>query len=596
MKGTKAILAVVALALIVGLSSTATAQGLKFLGVGSSAMFTDSAVAVFNSICSQRTGSDCHHYTIKGKNSVDGQNYAQAVDQRSASIPVEGGNLWVVWDNNTSPITIWAYLQVDTIVGNRMFFAVPRAQMQVDSGVLTTPGLNLISSLLFFNAQTGMNQADDASLPSAVLSVIQTTYTAAISDIRPDDAKAATNRILAPLDTKAYNGLGYGTATTNCPGATKLIGCAIVGTWGGSVAHPVQYNISGKDPFTTLKVPKYTVIPYGVDPVVFVYNNTNPSGLGAGGFTDWTYAEATQFYEGKKGLIQDLPGALGTGPLTVLLREPLSGTYTTTEWNTVRVTVAPKYGPPVDSQEYGVNLGTGTCPGVGCPNPLQLASADGGVRERGIGTGQVISGNSGTGGVLHTADSIGYTFFSYGNVAPIATVAKYVTLDGVDPINSTYTNGALPTCTAPCPITPGTSFPHIRDGSYRTWSILRVITDASGQNLTNAQAIVTAADALVNSTVPDFIPATATPDGDPGMLYYRSHFKVTGATSGTVSNGNSGQGKENGGDVGGCPFQIATQPAQYCFHLNGTPNKATEVAPCNYPLNQTTQCSLAPGH
>ena len=565
MKGTKAVLAVVALALLVGVTSLANAQGVKFLGVGSSAMFTDSAVAVFNSICSQRTGSDCHHYSIKGKNSADGQNYAQAVDQRSASIPVEGGNLWVVWDNNTSPVTVWAYLTVDTIVGNRLFFAAPRAQLQVDSGVLSTAGQNLIVANLFFNAQTGTNQADDASLPSNVLTVIQTTFTAAISDVRPEDAKFATNRILKPLNSKNYTGLGYGTTSANCPSATSLIGCAIVGSWGGATAHPIQYNLSGKDPFTGAKLPKYTVIPYGVDPIVFVYNDTNASGLGAGGFTDWTYAQATQFYEGKKGLVQDLPGALGTGSLSVLLREPLSGTYTTTEMNTFRVLLqnakTHKWAAaPVDSQEFGVNLANPNT------NPLNLASADGGVRLRGIGTGQVISGNGGVGGVQHIADSIGYTFFSYGNVAAITSVAKYLTLDGVDPINDTYSDGTLPTCTAPCPITPGTSFPHIRDGSYRTWSILRVITDASGQNLTNAQSIVTAAQNLVNETVPDFVPATATSDGDPGMLYLKSHFKLAGATKGVISNI-----PENGGDAGGCPF-LASGPNKNVIglHLNGS--------------------------
>lgn len=102
-------------------------------------------------------------------------------------------------------------------------------------------------------------------------------------------------------------------------------------------------------------------------------------------------------------------------------------------------------------------------------------------------------------------------------------VGRYVTLDGIDPIQSTYTNGQLPTCTAPCPIAPGTSFPHIRDGSYRAWSIFRVITDTSGSNLTNAQALVTAAQNGVNSTVPDFVPFGPTPDGDPGLQTLQDH-------------------------------------------------------------------------
>jgi hypothetical protein len=597
MRVTKAILGVVALAVLVGLTPMASAQGVKFLGVGSSAMFTGSAVATFNSVCSQRTGSDCHHYSIKGKNSSDGNNYAQAVDGRNAGIPVEAGNLWVVWDNKTSPITVWAYLTVDSIVGNRCFFATPRCQLQVDSGVLTTAGMNLIASNLFFNAQTGLNQADDSSLPSGVLSVVQSSFTAALSDIRPDDAKFETNRILKAYSATSLAGLGYGTPSANCPNATALIGCQVLGTWGGA-ATPVQFSLSGgKDPFTLLKVPATTAIQVGGEPIVFIYNNTGP-GLSGGGFKDITFGTATKVFNGTLGLAQDI-GGTGSNPLSVILREPLSGTMTTTEFNTFRVALAPSYAPAKGSQEKGINLAVGSCPGLGCPNPLNLASGDGGTRFRAIGTGQVISGVSGVGGIKNLADSVGYTFFSFGNVAPIAGeggVGRYVTLDGVDPIAASYTDGTLPTCTAPCPVTPGTSFPHLRDGSYRTWTILRAITDKSGANFTNTQAIVTASQNLINSTVPDFVPAVATPDGDPGMTYYKSHFKQAGATKGTISNGNSGQAAENGGDVGGCPFQKATQPAQYCFQLNGTPTKTTEPVPCNYPLNQRTACDLSPGH
>src|SRR5215471_5313036 len=120
MKSKKAVLAFALLTAIVGLSAMANAQ-VEFLGAGSSAMFTAMAVGAFSDLCSARVGSDCHHYSIKGKNSGDGQNYAQIVDIRNANIPVEGGNLWVVWDNNTSPLQVWAYLSVDSVVGNRAF-------------------------------------------------------------------------------------------------------------------------------------------------------------------------------------------------------------------------------------------------------------------------------------------------------------------------------------------------------------------------------------------------------------------------------------------------------------------------------------------
>ena len=588
MRGTKAILAITLLAMIVGLSSAATAQ-VKFLGVGSSAMFTGSAVGTFNSVCSPLPGSDCRHYSIGGKNSGDGQNFAQAVDQRSNSIPVEGGNLWVVWNAASNPVQIWAYLTVDSIVGNRCFFASPRCLLQVDSGVLTTAGQNRIASNLFLGGK-----ADEASLPSNVLAALQTTFTAALTDIRPEDAKFQTTRILKAYKASDVSGLGYGVTSANCPSATLLIGCQIKGTWGGA-ATPIQFNISGKDPITASKVPASKTISIGAAPIIFVYNNTGP-GLSGGGFTDITYSEAAAVWDGTKGLASDLRGGVGANPLNVILREPLSGTMTTTEFNVFRTLLPPKYGNPKDSQEKGIDLSVGACPGLGCPNPLQLASKNGGVRLRSIGTGQMISGNNGVGGIKNLADSVGYTFFSFGNVAPIAGaggVGRYVTLDGVDPVASSYTNGVLPTCTAPCPVTPGTSYPHLRDGSYRAWSILRLITDASGSNAANAQAVVSATQELINATVPDFVPAVATTDGDPGMPYYRSHFKLAGV-AGNPNNGNGGA--EKGGDVGGCPFNKNTDPDKTCFRLNGTPNKASEPSYCNYPLHVAQACDLSPNH
>src|SRR3984893_17835064 len=229
MRGTKAIIAVAALAAVFGLTSAANAQGVLFVGVGSSAMFTATAVGAFTDLCSSRTGSDCRHYSISGKNSADGQNFAQAFDNRNSAIPLEGGTLWVVWDNNTSPITVWAYLSVDSVVGNRCFFAKPRCLLQLDSGVLTTAGQNKVVATIMHNNQTGSDQADELSLPSAVLTAVQTTFTAALTDIRPEDAKYATNRILAAYNATNLNGLGYGSPSTNCPAATALLGCQING-------------------------------------------------------------------------------------------------------------------------------------------------------------------------------------------------------------------------------------------------------------------------------------------------------------------------------------------------------------------------------
>jgi hypothetical protein len=582
MRGTKASLVTAVLAVVVGLAGVASAQ-VKFSGIGSSAMFNGTAVGAFTDVCSARGGSDCRHYSIGGKNPANNNNFAQAVDGRNVGIPVEAGTLWVVWDNNTSPLSIWTDLSVDSVVGNRCFYATPRCTLQVDSGVLTTAGQNKVPASIMLNRQTNLTQGDEASLPSAVLSAIQTTFTAALTDIRPEDAKYATNRALLAYNAANLNGLGYGVPSANCPAATSLIGCQIKGTWGGA-ATPVQFSLSGKkDPFSLVKVPKSTTISVGAAPIVFVYNNTGP-GLSSG-ISNLTAAQAGSVFNGTFGLANQI-GGTGTNPLSVVLREPLSGTMNTTEFTTFRLYLAPAFAAPKNSQEKGVDLSTGVCPGLGCPNPLQLPGG-GGTRFRAIGTGAEISGVSGVGGILNLPDSVGYAFFSFGNVKPILTVGRYVQLDSVDPIAAAYTTGVLPACPVPCAAPAGTTFPHIRDGSYRAWSVLRVVTDASGSNLTNAQAVITATQNEVNATVPDFVPAVATTDGDPGLQYLRSHFKLASITSGTISN----SGPENGGDVGGCPFKVGgSHTTQINVRLNGAKALATNVP---WPGGS---CDLTPGH
>jgi hypothetical protein len=56
MREAKSLVAVVALTAIVGLASIANAQGVKFNGVGSSAMFNTLSAAAFSDLCSSRSG------------------------------------------------------------------------------------------------------------------------------------------------------------------------------------------------------------------------------------------------------------------------------------------------------------------------------------------------------------------------------------------------------------------------------------------------------------------------------------------------------------------------------------------------------------
>jgi hypothetical protein len=323
MRGTKAFCAVAVLIAIVGLAPVANAQ-VQFVGVGSSAMFNTVSAAAFTDLCSSVAGSDCRHWSASGKNSNDNQNWAQAVDSRNNAIPPEAGTFFVAWDNNSSPIRIWSYLSVDTIVGQRLFFAVPRATQQIDSGALTTAGQNKVPSQILLNRQSGTTQSDETTgVPSAVLSAIQTAFTAAISDVRPEDAKFEVNRVLATYAVTG-TGLGYGTASNaTCfqpPDSwtvTANLGCPIYGTWGGRSV-PVQYAITGKDPFSNQAAWKYKTIEVGAEPIVFLYNASNPNGLGALGpdgnvaFKNLNRFTAVYAFNGSLGRAQDLdPNAHG---------------------------------------------------------------------------------------------------------------------------------------------------------------------------------------------------------------------------------------------------------------------------------------------
>jgi len=505
----------------------------NFIGAGSSAMWQIMAIAAFNNLA----GPGAHHFTVKG-NCTSGPCGFIDDSQRSSSIANEGGNLWIVWDSTQS--NVWAYISVDSVVGVRSFMATPRTTLDIDADAMTgVPGsqTNLISSALW--------GADDATVPATIYNALNfTTITAGMTDIRPEDAYYASCRAMGALDTTLYEGLGYG---SGCNGAT-LVGTQIKSAFTAATANPVEFVLDGNaDPFSGNTVPASTTIAVGAAPILFLINKTNAiGGLGAtsGGnpvFKNIATTDAQNIFNGNAcdGNAFNAPGAPPDFPVHVMLREPLSGTMNTTEFTVFRTQAAYP-----NTQENGID------PSTASGNPLNQACASGGGdRKRGIGTGEIV----GT-AVHNTADSVGYAFFSYGNVSSIAGTTNYgyLTLDGVDGLNSSYTNGQLPTCPAPafCPATPGSSYPHLRDGTYTSWSVVRAVTDASGPNLTNLQALVTAAQAHINEKVPDFVPFVATPDGDPGLTLYRSHFTVPG--TGIAPNNGLGASPEAGGDVGGC--------------------------------------------
>jgi hypothetical protein len=535
--GIKSIFAVLVAVAMVSIAPAAKAASggptVLFLGAGSSAMFQQFEISAVND--PTLSGANSHHYSIKGKCS-GGVNCAQAFDNRTGPGGTvsdhQGGNLWVVWDNAVTQI--WVYLSVDSVVGNRLFFAQPRATLQVSADTLNAgTAQNLVSpKLLRYGEMTndpgcgGLSTCDDTQLPMAVYTAINNaTLTAGMTDIRPEDALFATGRVLCPPPANGTTCLGYG------PGP---VGTSIVGDFSSSVATPVIYAFSGTDPVTGNSIPAWNTYPVGAQPITLVINKL-PGGITA---TNVTHAQLQLQFSGTR------CNELGVTTYT-LLREPLSGTMNTFEFTNMT--------DPTFTNNFSQELGVTT-------NPLFQSCTVGGTRMRGIGTGDIVTGMvnlttaSGQGNQGTPVNAVGYLFFSYGNVSKLTNGANYgyLTLDSVDPLfgNPGYSAGTLPTCALPCPAAPNTTFRNLRNGSYRSWSMLRAVTDATGANNTNTAALVTSAQNAINLYVPDFVPFVAA-GGDAGMQFYRSHFMQSGVAP---NNGLpfSEPSAEMGGDAGGC--------------------------------------------
>jgi hypothetical protein len=531
----------------------------KVIAAGSSAQWQVDAIAAANA--PQLGGVNSHHYTIKGK-CPSSANCGQIFDVRPGVNHAEGGSLWVVWNN--AQTEVWAYLSVDSVVGIRAFFSNPRAQLQLDSGTETSgSALNLISFALFKYGDAGNcgpggapeTTCDAPALPSAIYNALNNqSITAGITDIRPEDAKFAQVRINSALAGN-LSGLGYTGTPTGIP---------VESPFSSSTATPIVFNINGTDPVTGNSIPPFTVFEVGAAPITIIDNRTDASGLGSG-VSDITQTQLQTLFTGTTCNMSVFGGSASVA-VNPLLREPMSGTMNTNEFTNLTSPVGSH--AFVNSQETNVGQPT---PGTSA-NPLNMTCVTGpGTRYRGIGTGEIVGGvlNGNGSSFFSGVDAIGYTFFSYGNVSKIAGSASYgyLTLNGVDPLvgQPGYVQGQLPVCALPCPAKPGTTFKHLRDGTYRSWSVLRAVSDRSGVNRNNLSALVVAAQNNINKTVPDFVPFRAAA-GDPGLKLYRSHSK-NAYTVGAPSNGLGGV-PENGSDVGGCIKKLGPPPGLLNHHEN----------------------------
>jgi hypothetical protein len=95
----------------------------------------------------------------------------------------------------------------------------------------------------------------------------------------------------------------------------------------------------------------------------------------------------------------------------------------------------------------------------------------------------------------------------------------------------------------------GFSFPNLRNGTYRSWSLLRLVSNGAGS--TNAAALVKASNIFVVNDVPDYVPAgVVAGTTDLGIKLLRSHYQQKDG-AGMLLGSAPVNSPEKGGDMGG---------------------------------------------
>ncbi|MGD0268955.1 MAG: hypothetical protein ABSB14_07815 [Candidatus Sulfotelmatobacter sp.] len=478
----------------------------------------------------------------------------------------ENGNLWVSWSPGTggscaaptANSAVYTYISLDAVTGTRCLFAQPQCTINTTASAGAS-GANLLPGVT------------DTPLPAAVLSAFNgTSISIAATDLLPADAAFSIYSVLAlcgPLSSGTqFVGLGYGPATSG-------YGTTINSFYSSGSFHTVNFGVYGNDPITGSPIPSYTITPVGAAPILVFVNTLDANGFGSSAVQNITRAELGLIFGGIFVRTADvLPQAFaGTGAsyagITALIREPLAGIYNTFDHS------IPNNKEIYRSQESG-NCPTNGAYGVST-NPLNLSRTVGtttGYRNRVIGSTEMISE------AQLVQDSIGYAYWSSGNFNNVSNI-KYLTVDGVDPLFSTYTNGTIPQTGNG--LLPNVTLQHVADGGYPIWSEERFISYSAGA--TAAANLSAFAQNLVSfgagATQPDFVTS-------PNLTVFHAHYAPVftnfNATN-TASNGTrvcgAGSNPEDGADSGGLVFSQQAG-GDFCV-LKGNYGAAGGVGPTN---------------
>jgi len=524
---------------LIALSANAHAQTVTVNGLGSSALFLEAGLGAHNT--SGPINASC---VWSGNNNPNAgpSNVVTAADTSVSPAATDSGNAWVAWttgsggtcDAPASDAKVYAYLQTDSVVGNRCLF---NANLANQLCKVTYPtALTAIAPAGLILGVSG-----EHNLPASISNALNASVVnVAGTDIRPEDAWFATKRALAQCGTPVVSGSQYlGLGYTN--------GANVTSSFSSSVFHVIDFSLP------SAPTVGYSVTAVGATPILVVVNGqSTTSGFGTRTFKNITSANLALFLNGTSTKTDQVtnPSATTGNAVTTLIREPLSGTFNTMEYNVPNRTAA----------GFQTSQETGNCP---VANPLT------GSRKRAIGTGQELSQ------VIAAAngDVLGYGFWSVANFAGFTSTAapnaRYLTVDGIDPLITTSANH-----TGIIPLSGSSALPTVTlnninntnaNLNYPIWSLLRFVsfgttTPAAVTDLATAtQGFVSFG---TTTSRPDFIIAS-------NMAVVRSHFvpPVPSTQPTPAADGHVGfvtslcTNAEVGGDVGGAIFSLTTDSA-----------------------------------
>ncbi len=525
-------------AAVVALSASAHAQIVKANALGSSGLFLELGLGA-----ASKTGA-IQAQCMWSENTAS----VIATDTSSGTALQDKGNAWVAWSKNGGTCetpgvnaVIYAYLQTDSVVGNRCLF---NANLSTPTCSIAYPTSEPAPAGLILGATEVPLSATIANLLNA------SKVNIAGTDIRPEDAEFAIARALkgcnvAVSSGSQYLGLGY----TN--------GSTIKSFFSSSLFNVINFGLPGS----------FTVTPVGATPVVVVVNgNGDSAGFSQAAITNLSSAALSKFLDGSYSYADQAlssPSASGD-PVTTIIREPLSGTYNTMEYNAPNTTANKTSQDDGLSQPSAQKNCTGTN-GTVKTNPLDIATASGGARVRAIGTGQELAS------VIANPNSLGYGFWSVANFAGYTAAgapnAKYLKVNGVDPL---LKSGVAYTGTLP--VTGSSDLANVdlhttANGTYPIYSLLRLV-NIGGTAPDGVRNLVNSVGAFVtfgtSTSRPDFILPSS-------LTVVRSHFippagagQPSSAANGSVGlTGSACTAPEKGGDVGGVIYTLRADSA-YC--------------------------------